>query len=520
MDDRHAYAFSGPEEVVALYDNDIRSGAANLHKWQLEQLIEFGQVKPKPQTPYRVAIVAANGSGKDKFIIAPFCIWFIMSKIDAEVIVTSSSAQQLDNQTEKYIRHLAQSINAKHGKEVLRIIKRRIECLESGSTIRLFATDEPGKAEGYHPLTTNSEMAIVTNETKTIPDNIMEALMRCSGFNYWVEVSSPGQPSGHFYRSATQGQVKFRRVTSYDCPHISKEEIEYDKIRLGESSALFRSKHLALFTSVDQQVVVRRELVDKYVLESPEHFKTSFNRAGLDLGAGGDETVLSVWNGNMQLAQEAMRCEDTERTVKWLVDLFSKYALKPEFIWMDDGGIGRNYFYSLKEKGWPLNRILFQSAAINKREFLNLGAELWWKFGRFFEMGAFKILADHKLIDQLSSRQYVQPTGGKIRLMKKSELKAHGWPSPDRADAAVLANVSTTLDMVERWLGRATQAEGRPGRDTGKRSAIITPSKDLVAGGSMRNSPWWTEDFNRADGVRPTRRFNNPARLMEYIIDI
>lgn len=513
MAEKHAYAFEGPEELVSIYDRELSSGQATLHDWQFQQLVEFGQVKPTASDPYRMALVAANGSGKDKFIIAPFCVWFIMSKVDAECIVTSSSAQQLDNQTEKYIRFLAQAINAKHGREVLRVIKRRVECPETGSTIRLFATDEPGKAEGYHPLTTSSEMAIVTNETKSIPDEIMEALMRCSGFNYWIEVSSPGQSAGHFYRSATEGLVKFRRITSYDCPHISKKEIEYDRLRLGEASALFRSKHLALFTSIDQQVVLRREVIDRYILAPCEHKAAVHNRAGLDLGAGGDETVLSVWNGNKQIGQETLKCEDTERTVKWVLDLVSKWELKPEYVWMDDGGIGRNYYFSLRDKGFTPNRILFQTFAINRREFLNLGAELWWRFARHYEMGALVIMNDKKLIDQLSSRQYLQPPGGKIRLMKKSELKSHGYPSPDRADAAILANTNTTIDTVERWLGLNEDkvAKRQP------RSAIISPSSSIA---TTRYPDRYGVLNSQHFGNFRQRAFNHPARLIQHIIDV
>lgn len=446
----NTFDFKSPAELVLLYDEDIFSGKASLHPWQLNLLLEFGKVKPTSKSPYRLALVAANGSGKDKYIIAPFCLWFILSKANAEVIVTSSSAQQLDNQTEKYLRYLGQRINAKHNTEILRIIKRKIECSITNSTIRLFATDEPGKAEGYHPLTPESEMAIVTNETKSIPDDIMEALMRCTGFNYWLEVSSPGQPSGHFYRTVTTGTSKVVRVTSYDCPHISRDEIEYDKLRLGESSAIFRSKHLALFTSVEQKVIITREMLDKMMSNPPPKIG-SYLRAGLDFGAGGDETVLSVWEGNTQIAQECMTCEDTERTADWLVQLFEKYGLQEHNIYADDGGIGRNYFYSILKRGWKINRVLFNSRASNKKEFLNLGAELWYKFSRYVQMGCFNLLNDSKLLDQLSSRQYAIMQGGRIRLVKKSELRSQGYPSPDRADAAVLANIPISLDMAESW---------------------------------------------------------------------
>jgi hypothetical protein len=417
-------------------------------------------------------MVAANGSGKDKYIVAPFCLWFLLSKLNSRVIVTSASAQQLDSQTENYIRRLAQHFNKEHGEEIIRVVKRYISCPLTGSEIRLFATDEAGKAEGYHPLEPGAEMAIVCGEAKSIAEDIYEALGTCSGFNYWIDISTPGVPLGTFYRMATEGAkhgVDFKRVTSYDCAHISRETIEFDKFRYGENSPRFRSKHLALFTSLDGAYILTREIIDKYIGNVSER-RDGIKRAGLDFGAGGDETVLSVWDGNTQIASDGYTNEDTEATVRWVIQKIKEYSLDPGRIFADDGGVGRGMIFSLRDKGYDVNRCLAQSPAIDKRDFLNRGAELWWSFARCYEAGMLKILPNKVLIEQLSTRKYKQPSGGKIRLISKKEMKAEGLPSPDHADAAILAHT-----------GRGLESYMELPRDNGKVTVSAMSTKDIEA---------------------------------------
>jgi hypothetical protein len=55
------------------------------------------------------------------------------------------------------------------------------------------------------------------------------------------------------------------------------------------------------------------------------------------------------------------------------------------------------------------------------------------------EQGEVILLEDSRLKDQLAQRYYKQGASGKIVLESKREAKAAGRPSPDRADAAVMA---------------------------------------------------------------------------------
>ena len=334
-----------PSDLANMFDPFLNSGQVTQHPWQIELSMLFGTTKPTAAKPLRFALCAANSSGKDKYVIAPFAIWFALTKIQSRCIITSSSGNQLAAQTENYIRDLAEKVNNTFKQEVFRIRQRFIRCNLSGSEIRLFATDEAGKAEGYHPMTPVSEMAIVINEAKSVSEEIFEALTRCSGYNYWIEVSSPGAPVGHFYRSYTDTRLNFktRKITSYDCPHISADEIEHDKIALGEHSPLFRSKHLAEFTSLGGQIIIPSELITKCLLDPCKwQFKDWGKRVGIDLAAGGDETALVIVVGNKMVASLYFQETDTTLTAKRIDQFLSSNGIPRDhrYIYADDGGVG------------------------------------------------------------------------------------------------------------------------------------------------------------------------------------
>lgn len=454
--------FANSAMLLATFDDNIRNQVKSIDNkplciwpWQKDISIEMCQpsVQPTAQHPLKYALVAANGSGKDAFVIAPFVIWFMLTKIRSRVIVTSSSGVQLTSQTENYIRNLAININEQLGVEVFRVRQRYIKCRWSGSEVRMFATDEAGKAEGYHPLDPNAEMAIIVNEGKSVTEEIHQALKRCSGYNYWIEVSSPGEPKGYLY-DAFNNWKHTRRVTSYDCPHISEEERIEDRRLYGEHSAYYRSKHLALFTSLGGEVIVPLELVNK-LLENPPQFtlrSTSkwVKRIGIDLSKGRDEIVFCITQGNKQIVEETWREFDTTITADKIHQLLIKHGIPKdyEYIFADDGGIGGAIIDMLVRKEWNIKRIHNQSPAIQKARFGNRGAQAWDIVKRLFEEGVWNPVGMSKqCIEQLTCRKTKERLdGAKVFLQSKAEAKSHGYKSPDRADAFILSLTGLTLD--------------------------------------------------------------------------
>lgn len=470
-----------PPEFLALVDPDIRQMKPNaegepflLHKWQtlvgqclgrgipLRDGVQGEPKQPTSKNPYKLCLCAANGSGKDAFVIAPFAMWFICCKIRSTVIVTSSSGVQLTNQTENYLRGLADKINKWStevlGAPIIKVRRRRISCLISGSEIFLFATDEGTKAEGYHPVEANSEMAIIVNEAKSVSGEIFGALRRCTGYNYWINVSTPGEPQGEFYNSWELWENRLR-VTYFDCPHQAPTEYAYDLKTLGEHDPLFRSKWLALFTFVGGKYVVNQlslERLKKKIKEGQikETHKSRAIRVGTDiaLSTHGDETVVSAFRGNKHILLETFRSKDATIVADTLERIWIdklKLSKSHEYIFIDDGGVGRAVISILQRKGWTgIKRILNQSPPKDKRNHRNRGAELWYKFAKLIEHGAIILLDDEKLLKQIASRKYKESTAGvdRLTLQAKSEMASEGLPSPDRADATVLAFTDTGVE--------------------------------------------------------------------------
>jgi uncharacterized protein (DUF1499 family) len=469
--------FSSPAEFLAFFDDSINEGRVNLYTWQKELLEKLG----KPSTslsPREIALCAANGSGKDKYIIAPFAVWFAACKKKSRVIITSSSGTQLTSQTEGYIRQLCNAVNRFYGEEVFKINQRHIQCLASGSEIRLFATDEAGKAEGYHPWETDSEMAIIINEAKSVDEEIFKALTRCTGYNVWLEVSTPGQPSGHFHTASTGdgSTYEFFKVTAFMCPHLGDAYIKKAKNFYGENSPLYRSMILAEFTSVDGKTVITLDNLLKCRKTPVETIGLPWKRrAGLDLAAGGDENVLTILEGNKVIGQEIFILRDTTDTVEMMIKFFNKWELKPDNIFADDGGVGRSMIDLFHRRGWPVNRVLNQSRAINTREFANRGAELWFLFSRLVQECLIILPTDDiKLDGQLTNRYYSQSdTNGKICLESKAVARAHGHPSPDRADSLVLAFTGLTIEDFQ-------DAKTAPRLEFGSVVTTINNTEELV----------------------------------------
>lgn len=461
--------FEDGSELISFYDEHINSGRVILHPWQVE-VNEFLAKEPaNDKHPLKYALRAANGSGKDAYVVAPFALWFVLCNISSRVIITSSSGTQLTAQTETYITNLSNKINAFHfanyGAKILKINQRHIRCLLSGSEIRLFATDEEGRAEGYHPLEPGAKMAIVVNEAKSVSTDIFRALRRCTGYSHWLNVSTPGLiPAGDFYKSCIYGMKSMsgwyhRKVTYFDCPHQSPDEYEADKRDLGEHSALFRSKWLAEFTTVDGDTIIPANSLEnlRYKIREGkavllcQHWPI---RIGLDLSTSGDETVISAWRGNQQVFQQAWREKDTTVTVSKLCEIFESELKIPKdhaYIYADDGGVGRAIIDQLRQKGYiNIRRILNQSAASNKTMYRNKGAELWYNFRRLVETGIVcPNPEDDKLWEQLGTRRYKkieEEAIVRVQLESKAAAKAEGLPSPDRADAAVLAFTGLTYN--------------------------------------------------------------------------
>lgn len=437
------------------------------YKWQFEMLMMMagyltpGDFKTKYkisiEEPFKLVASCANGSGKDMILIAAFAVWYALTAPRNRVIITSASFEQLKSQTEVHIKELANRANKKFG-PLFKFTQFHYVVPELGSEIKLFVTDESGRAEGWHPFV-GGNMALIMNEAKTINEKIFDAISRCTGYSHWLEVSSPAGRSGHMYRMASNaiqypnqavlGKFYFRRVTAFECPHLPKSHIQAIVFDKGENHPLVRSSIYAEFSDYDEPVVITN-----YAYEKCEKAKIPLEGndigIGLDLAGGGDEDVIFVRKGNKVIHFYAFCQRDTDLAVLTIDKQLSPWKDTDYIFRADNGGLGQAIIDKLVKFGWRIRRTNNQSPANNKREFLNLGAEMYFKIKRLIERCDIILPDIHKLKEQLTSRRFSgeASTQGKFALESKKEARLAGLSSPDRADAFVLCFASYKPNMV------------------------------------------------------------------------
>lgn len=448
-DNFYGETFRNPWELLVFYDEDFRDERIKLYDWQKEILLTFSADVPFDDL-IRMAVIANNGSGKSQYILAPCAIWMAVAFRRSLTYITSSSAAQLDTQTERFIDYLATKMNTWHRRElgmtedVWKIVKRQKVFYPNDSQIDLFATDEPKKAEGKHPLPGGTEFAILIDEGKSIEEPIYEAIDRCTGATRRLDISSAGGCFGHFYDVCTKPELGWwtRKIIYSDTPHVRQKEFQQAVSKYGINEPLVRSIFFSEFTSVDDAIVITREALnrcDKFFDQTKEVLLGE-PRMGVDLSAGGDETSCSIWHGNVQIGLETFRFSDTAQGAKEVISVQQKYQVKDINVFIEYDGFNRGVVDNIIDQGHLYNKVLAGGKAADSRRYNNRMTELWFKFKRYVEEGYVKLLPDQTQKNQLIGRYYKRSLNtSKIGLESKQEARAKGHSSPDRADSTILA---------------------------------------------------------------------------------
>ena len=488
---------------------------AHLHTWQIEEQMRMSgyldpsspnKYEPTDRAPIREILVANNSAGKDSTIIAPIIAWILLTFEKSSVVLTSSSHRQLKGQTEKNIRNFADKINESFGSTLLEYKDLNLSCPLTGSECIMFATDKPGKVEGYHPIEPGRKMMVLLNEVKSIDEDILKAVLRCFGYTHWIEVSSAGLIDTHLHKSVKKakriypeipqpGESFTRTITVDDCPHISDD----NKNALieecgGIDSPIAQASLYSQFIHLDSVYVIPAHLFD---YPPPESNKLGNKlRAGLDCALGGAEAVLCVFRGNVQVARESWRIQNEPALTRVVVEAFERHGLRGAEINVDVGGLGLPIAHRLEESGWSVNKIRNEAKPFAK-VYRNRGTENWWTVRRLIQDRILKLLPDEKQLDQLKKRRYKMYEDNTLMVEPKREAAARGEPSPDRADALVLCfcNYSVndiykeSISLPQHRIGKYIVDLSNPVEAEEKISGWLKKARelDLEFGGNLMN---------------------------------
>ena len=413
----------------------------NLYDWQRKVLRDL---EPRD---CRVALRAANGSGKTSTVISAILIWHALVYPRSIAVTTAGVFRQVESQLWPSLRnHIAKLGGA------WEVTSGEIRYLHpNGNTSRIigYSATDPGRAEGwhaedheYHPL------LMVVDEAKTVADPLFEAISRCQPTRLLI-ASSPGGTSGAFYRAFTKEANMWQKhaVTAFDCPHITQTQIDEVVQRYGEKHPLTRSMIYGEFVDIglESLVISLTQLQNCY--NTPPRFKPGVRIAGVDFAAGGDQNVICISDGNKILPMIAWREKDTMAAVGRFIVEFKKAGLEANNIYADASGMGMVMCDALAESGWVVNRVNFGATAYDNNAYTNRSAEMWYGMAKKIEDAEIILPEDEDLTAQLTCRRTITNSKGKLGVESKDSMRARGIASPDRADALALCLSSTNVGL-------------------------------------------------------------------------
>jgi len=217
---------------------------------------------------------------------------------------------------------------------------------------------------------------------------------------------------------------------------IGKTWVEEKKRRWGEDNPLYVSKIRGKFPSrtVDGLIpIVWVIAAQKRVLEPgfPDEL-------GVDVGAGGDKNTVARRRGPVVRIIRRDQEPDTMKSCGNLIaDLASTGSSRAK---VDKIGVGTGMVDRAIEQEAPVVGVNVGRAARDEKQYENVRAEGYWLLRERFQDGEIDIdPKDDDLAAQLVDLKFKRSSRGRIVIESKEEMKRRGRPSPDDADAVMLA---------------------------------------------------------------------------------
>ena len=405
------------------------------YKWQ-KQVLEALDVKES-----RVALKAANGSGKTSMCAAAAVLWHLVRFPGGLVVCTAGVWRQVEDQLWPTLRKYAMGLG-----EGWTLFNSEIR-YGNGSRAIGFSTSDPGKFEGWHRQADSENLLMLIDEEKTVTDPIYEAVERCQPSRILMR-SSPRGTQGAFYRAFTKEAHLWRTftVTAAMCPHIPESWVKEQIEKWGEQHPLVRSMVFGEFMELGNESLVIGYNTLQHCVQNPPAQMDGGKVAFCDFAAGGDENVLCVKEGNRVLPLVCWKERDTMSAVGRFIVEFQRFGLKPHEVYADAGGLGIPMCDALSEAGWDVNRVNNGEKARDTQAYGNRGSEMWFTAARAVETCEVIVPEDERLFGQLTTRRCKTNSKGKLMLESKDELRRRGVDSPDRGDAFVGA-LACGIDM-------------------------------------------------------------------------
>lgn len=286
-----------------------------------------------------------------------------------------------------------------------------------------------------------------------------------------LAIGNPDDPGSHFASICRPNSGwHVIHLDGYETPSMTGEEvpeylrgllisptwIEEKRVEWGEDSAMFQAKVRGKFPDMTRTGVVPYAWANRCKVEGAWGMAavqravstlTNLVELGIDVGAGGDETVIYARRGPAVLrAPWIDHSGDWERVVDLAIEAILEVdarRVKVDVIGIGWGVVGG--LEAARKAGRHSAEIIGVNVAESSADpskFPNLRSEVWWMMRDLARQGALDLrLVEDETIYQLTAPEY-KIVGGRTVVEPKAETRKRLRRSPDRADALNLAYYS------------------------------------------------------------------------------
>jgi hypothetical protein len=316
---------------------------------------------------------------------------------------------------------------------------------------------DPEAFQGIHA----AAVLVLIDEACGVPKSLWDAAstLLTNEASRILAIGNPDDPGSYFAQVCKPGSGwNVLRIAASDTPNFTEEEIPPELRRLlisplwveerraewGEGSPLYISKVDGEFPESADDGVIPYGFVRAAQLE-PLPLPDTPVELGVDVGAGGDETVIWERRGGHPGRRWRDHTADPMQVVGKIVRAIAETgasAVKVDVIGIGWGVCGR--LKELGKQGTHKARIVgvnVGEASGDPTRFPRLRDQLWWETGRELirTKGIDLSGVDDAVIAQLVAPRYAIDSSGRVKVEPKAETRLRLGRSPDDADALLLA---------------------------------------------------------------------------------
>ncbi len=399
----------------------------------------------------RVAVKSGNGLGKG-FCAAVALLWFLYAHRDAAIALSTAPTFRqvrhvLWRQVHRLYRPNAQILGGK-------MLDTRWEISDDRYAMGLSA-ESADQFQGFH----SPNMLIVVDEAEGVSDEIYEAIeaVMTSADPLLLLIGNPTTVTGAFRRAFYEERQLYHNITisALDSPNVQEGKtvipgltsarwVEERRETWGEDNPIYRARVLGEFPDQAEDTLIGLSDVE----EAAQRWATGQEDGAADAPGevvlavdvarfGSDRSVILRRQGNRVMEVRTFRDMDTMQLAGWVAAAIRETS--PERVCVDEIGVGAGVVDRLKEQGYPIKAINVARRASQERIFANVRAEGYWRLKELFASGEIAIPNDHQLMGELAALRYSYDSQGRVLMESKEAMRQRGLPSPDKADALMLA---------------------------------------------------------------------------------